>query len=151
MGDAVRRSVVLRELAERFPKLRPRMELERDQFGQAVDWQWPGRYGYAYAYDDSRMGVVVEARKVAGALRRQSRWEILQDGDFETTFLVPDTAFPEVARRIRLKQRRELSAKQAAHLRDLHEKLRDRSAGSTSGAENARKQPGPMEVPAAVG
>jgi len=151
MGDVVRRTAALRELEARFPKLRPRIDLERDQSGRAVDWQVPGRHGYAYAHDGDHMAVVVEARTVAGALRRSDRWPVLQDGDFETTFLVADADFLEVARRVRLKQHRRATPAQLAHLRDLHERRRNQSAEAHSGVRNATKWAGTMEVPAGTG
>jgi len=71
-----------------------------------VDWTWYARAGHVYVYSDDLMAVTVEAPQTAAALRSEGRWEILQDGDWETTFLVPDSDFPEVARRVGLYQRR---------------------------------------------
>jgi hypothetical protein len=98
---------------DRFPWARPKVELDRcERTGQAVDWSWRGRRGYAYAYSAELIGIVVQSRQVAGRLRRLGRWAVLQDGDFETTFLVPDADFREVAKVVGLRQRRRLSAAQ---------------------------------------
>ena len=65
-GEIVRKSEVLRELGGRFPRMRPRIELDRDAFGRPLDWHWPGKRGWAYGFDADRMGVAVYSRQVAG-------------------------------------------------------------------------------------
>ncbi|NCO43031.1 MAG: hypothetical protein COY42_18495 [Armatimonadetes bacterium CG_4_10_14_0_8_um_filter_66_14] len=108
-GETVRRAAVCRELEARFPKLRPRVELDRDNYGRPLDWHWPGRRGWGYLYSADTMGVVVTGAQTRAKLRRQSRWPVLQDGDAELTLLVPDRDFPEAARLVGLRQRRKAS------------------------------------------
>jgi hypothetical protein len=85
--------------------MRPRIQMEVDQFGRMVDWTWYARRGYAYLYNEESMGVTVESLKTAAALRQRARWQVLEEGDWETTFLVPDADFAEVARLVGLYQR----------------------------------------------
>ncbi len=98
-------ATVLRELQERFPGMRPRIQMEVDQFGRMVDWTWYARRGYAYLHNEEFMAVTVESPKTASALRQQGRWQVLEEGDWETTFLVPDADFAEVARLVGLYER----------------------------------------------
>lgn len=99
------RATVVRALEARLRGMRPQAQLEVDQFGRAVDWTWFARAGYAFVYNEELIGITVESEKTAASLRRQQRWEILQEGDWETTFLVPDADVPEVARQVGLYQR----------------------------------------------
>ena len=112
-ADCPNRAAVERALVDRFPWARPKVELDRcDLTGQAVDWTWRGKYGHAYSFNDELIGIVVESRQVAERLRRLGRWSVLQDGDLETTLLVPDAEFREVGKLVGLRQRRRLSAAQ---------------------------------------
>ncbi|NCO37114.1 MAG: hypothetical protein COZ06_27555 [Armatimonadetes bacterium CG_4_10_14_3_um_filter_66_18] len=98
-------ATVLRELHERFPGMRPRIQMEVDQFGRLVDWTWYARRGSAYLYNKESMAVTVESPQTAAALRQQARWRVLQESDWEMTFLVPDADFAEVAGLVGLHQR----------------------------------------------
>lgn len=105
-GEVLDLSAVTRQLELRLRGMHPRIQLETDELGRPIDWTWYARGGHAYAYSDELMAVTVESPQTAAALRSQGRWRILQEGDSETTFLVPDDELPEVARKVGLYQRR---------------------------------------------
>jgi hypothetical protein len=115
-GEVVRKAAVRRALAARFPTMRPAIELDGDNFGRPLDWHWPGRRGWGYVYSADTMGVVVTGAQTRAKLRRQSRWEVLQDGDTELTVLVPDRDFRQAAKLVGLRQRRKPTTKQSAAL-----------------------------------
>ncbi len=100
-------------------------ESHRAEYGPhaRVDDPWlmiiPCRYGHVFPHDCTTLAASVDGfPKVAGRLRRLACCQVHQDGDFgELTVLFEVADFPEVAKIMRPRRRRQLSPTERERLR----------------------------------
>ena len=76
-----------------------------------------GKYGALYPYSKVDFALLVTSPVIFKRLKRQNRWKILQNGDMEAVFLLPNTDWEVGAEIIKAKKQRIVTsefARQAA-------------------------------------
>lgn len=68
-----------------------------------------GKYGKMWPYSQDTLALYVTSNILMNRIRREYKWPIKQQGDFETVFLVPDKQFDIASQLLRFKKRRQLS------------------------------------------
>lgn len=95
---------------------------ERRNKAQYVELR--GLYGFIYPYSPTQLAATLTSKRVSNRLPKA--WRVIQDGDFETTVLFPDSALGTVAAMMRIHKRRKYSpdtlTKLAARAKNLNRK-----------------------------
>jgi hypothetical protein len=94
---------------------------EKEPGKDAEKWRYRelrGRHGFMYSYSGSEIAVCFTSMKIAAPVKREKRWRCIQDGDFESVFLLPDAEWKEAARLIKAKKRPSFTPEQIERYRN---------------------------------